>query len=174
MLGKSDKNPQLILNEVPMVHFIDPSHELCQLVKKINWDDVEKDFARYYSTKGAPSIPVRIIVGLILLKQVYRYSDKSALGQWMENPYWQHFCGQVYFQHKSPFYFSDFSHFRRRIGTDGVNRISQLGNKVFGNDFEKGLKSHSRHDKSNAPGGIVAGRIHRLGEFLMRISAGNR
>jgi IS5 family transposase len=169
MLGKSDKNPQLNLTQVPMVHFIDPGHELCRLAKKINWDDVEKDFSRYYSTKGAPSIPVRVMVGLILLKQVYRYSDKNALVQWLENPYWQHFCGQVYFQHKPPFYFSDFSHFRKRIGNDGDKRIAELGNEVFGNAMQKGRKSSGKHSLDQ--GNVFARSLNRLGNFLIKVTS---
>jgi transposase, IS5 family len=169
MLGKSDKNPQLNLTEVPMIHFIDPEHELCRLAKKINWDDVEKDFSRYYSTKGAPSVPVRIMVGLILLKQVYRYSDKNALLHWLENPYWQHFCGQVYFRHKPPFYFSDFSHFRKRIGNDGNKRIAELGNDVFGKAMEKGMKFSGR--RSHEQGNVIVRSINRLGNYLVKISA---
>jgi IS5 family transposase len=168
MLNKSEKNPQLNLTGVPMVHFIDPSHELCRLAKKINWDDVERDFAKFYSTKGAPSVPVRIMIGLILLKQVFRYSDKNALIQWLENPYWQYFCGQVYFQHKAPFYFTDFSHFRKRIGNDGDRKIAQLGNEVFGNALKKGMKSPGK--QSHEPKNIFARSINRLGNFLVQIS----
>jgi transposase, IS5 family len=170
MLGKSDKNPQLNLIEVPMVHFIDPGHELCRLAKKINWDEVEKEFAGFYSTKGAPSVPVRIMIGLILLKQVYRYSDKNALVHWVENPYWQHFCGQVYFQHKAPFYFSDFSHFRKRIGNEGDKKIARLGSEVFGNALKKEIKSAGKH--SHESKNIFARSINRLGNYLVQISSG--
>jgi IS5 family transposase len=169
MLGKSDKNPQLNINEVPMVHFIDPGHELCRLARKINWDNIENDFSRYYSTKGAPSVPVRIMVGLILLKQVYGYSDKNALIHWLENPYWQHFCGQVYFRHKPPFYYSDFSHFRKRIGEDGNLRVSELGKEIFGNAMQKGMKSSGKH--SHERGNVFARSITRLGNYLVRISS---
>jgi transposase, IS5 family len=169
MLGKSDKNPQLNLDEVPMLHFIDPDHELCRLAKKINWDNVEKDFARFYSTKGAPSVPVRIMAGLILLKQVYRYSDKNALAQWLENPYWQHFCGQVYFQHKPPFYYSDFSHFRKRIGSEGDKMITSLGREVFGTSMQKGMKSSGK--QSREPGNFIARSINRVGNFLVRATS---
>lgn len=169
MLGNSDKNPQLNINEVPMVHFIDPGHELCRLARKINWDNIENDFSRYYSTKGAPSVPVRIMIGLILLKQVYRYTDKNALVQWLENPYWQHFCGQVYFRHKAPFYYSDFSHFRKRIGNDGNKRISELGNEVFGNTMQKGMKSSDKHP--HEPEDFFGRSINRLGNYLVKISS---
>ena len=102
MLGKTEKNPQLNLTETPLIHFINPGHELCQLARHVNWDQVEKDFAVFYSDKGAPSVPVRIMIGLIMLKHMYHYSDKGALVHWVENPYWQHFCGEAHFQHKEP------------------------------------------------------------------------
>jgi transposase, IS5 family len=168
MLGKSDKNPQLNLTGVPMVHFIDPGHELCRLAGKINWDEVEKDFSGYYSSKGAPSIPVRIMVGLILLKRVYHYSDKNALVQWLENPYWQHFCGQVYFRHKPPFYYSDFSHFRKRIGSEGDKKITELGNHVFGSALPKATKSSGRH--SIEPGNVFTRSINRVGNYLIKMT----
>ncbi len=169
MLGRSDKNPQLNLTGVPMIHFIDPAHELCHLAKKINWDDVEKEFSQYYSTKGAPSVPVRIMVGLILLKQVYGFSDKNSLLHWLENPYWQHFCGQVYFRHKPPFYYSDFSHFRKRIGNDGNTRIAELGNDVFGSAMQKGMKNTGKHPR--AKGNMIARSINRLGNYLVKITS---
>ncbi len=170
MLGKSDRNPQLNLTGVPIIHYIDPGHELCRLAKKVNWNEVEKDFAGFYSTKGAPSVPVRIMVGLILLKQVYRYSDKSALAHWLENPYWQHFCGEVYFQHKPPFYYSDFSHFRKRIGNEGDKKIAELGNEIFGFALNKGMRSYEKHPRE--PGNVFARSINRFGNFLVRISFG--
>jgi transposase, IS5 family len=168
MLGKTDKNPQLTIAEVPLVHFIDPNHELCRLVRNADWANVEKELAVYYSPKGAPSVPIRIMVGLILLKQVYHYSDKSALLHWVENPYWQYFCGETYFQHKAPFYFSDFSHFRKRIGKDGIEKIITLGTDVFGPAFTRGLSG--KKGQAGLHRGIISDVLSRLGNFLVRLS----
>jgi IS5 family transposase len=165
MLGKTDKNPQLNLAEVPLIHFIDPGHELCKRVRGTDWNAVEKDFAGYYSPKGAPSIPIRTMVGLILLKQAYRYSDKSALAHWMENPYWQYFCGEVYYQHKSPFYFSDFSHFRKRIGKEGEKKILTLGSEIFGPGFAKGF---GRKDRPVMQKGRISGMLNMFGNYLVK------
>jgi transposase, IS5 family len=171
MLGKTDKNPQLNIDEIPLVHFIDREHELISLSKKINWENVEKEFACFYSLKGAPSIPMRIMVGLILLKQVYCCSDKSAIDHWLENPYWQHFCGEIYFQHKAPLHFSDFSHFRHRIGSEGEKRVMQLGIDVFGQAFAKSNARNDKKHKAGEPKNRVSRIINTFGNYLIRLSS---
>ena len=153
MLSKIEKNPQLNLMEVPLVHFINLDHELCRLAKKINWDEVEKDFAGYYSNTGAPSLPVRSMVGLKLLKLVFMAGDTAVLEQWIENPYWQYFCGEITFKHQAPCSASEFNHFRKRIGKDGEEKIHKLAINTFGKArIEKGLKADERRKKGRKPG----------------------
>ena len=168
MLGKTDKNPQLNIGEIPLLHYIDQRHELCRLAGKIDWGSVEREFSAFYSVKGAPSIPVRTIVGLSLLKRMYRCSDRSALVHWLENPYWQHFCGEVYFKHEAPFYFSEFGKFKHRIGPDGQNLIARLGTDVFGQEF---LKEYGPRDrKHREPKNPVSRMVYQFGNFLVRLS----
>ena len=171
MLGKTDKNPQLSIGEIPLVHYINKEHELCHLVGKINWEDVEKEFAVYYSTKGAPSIPIRIMVGLTLLKKIYNHSDRSALGHWLENPYWQHFCGVIYFQHKAPFYFGEFGNFRHRIGSEGEKKILKLGMDIFGQSFLRSHGLRDRRHRTGEPKNGISKMIFTFGNFLIRISS---
>jgi len=172
MQGKTDKNPQLNIGEVPLVHFINLESELCRLSKKINWESVEKEFAVFYSSKGAPSIPVRIMVGITLLKKVYGYSNKRSIENWIENPYWQHFCGEIYFQSKPPLHHSDFSHFRHRVGQKGEDIILKLGEEVFGEAFARGSRWENRHGME-VPKNKLTGFIHSLGSYLVRISGGS-
>ena len=90
MVGKIDKTPQLNIFKVPLVSFIRESHELCLLAKKIDWDLVENDFSEYYCLdNGRPSIPIRKVVGVILLRRIFNLSDESVVDNWRENPYWQ-------------------------------------------------------------------------------------
>ena len=153
MLSKSDKNPQLNLLEVPLVHFINLDHELCRLAKKINWDEVEKDFAGYYSTTGAPSVPLRSMVGLKLLKLLFEEGDTAVLESWVENPYWQYFCGEVTFRQQAPFSAGEFNHFRKRIGKEGEEKIRKLAINTFGKaKIEKGLKADERRKRGKKGG----------------------
>jgi transposase, IS5 family len=162
MLGKTDKNPQLELLKVPLVHFINPNHELYKLTSSINWILVEDEFAEYYSSKGAPSIPIRTMVGLTILKQVFRYSEKHAIQHWLENPYWQYFCGEVYFQHHPPFHFHDFSAFRKRIGQEGLTKLTKFAYVIFGKEGERAFKSKHEKYKKVIPTGVLRRMFRRI------------
>lgn len=89
MINKIPKQPQLEMYKTILVNFINPNHELYQLASQIDWDGLESDFASYYSKIGRPAVPVRKIVGLLLLKHIYNLSDEAVISRWLENPYWQ-------------------------------------------------------------------------------------
>ena len=135
MMKKLPRQPQLEMFKVPLVSFIHPEHELCLLAKKIDWDAFEKDFEPLFGTVGRPSVPIRKMVGLLLLKQMYNLGDETVVVRYLENPYWQHFCGEIYFQYNLPFDPSDFVHFRHRIGTEGMEKIFKQSIDLFGTDF---------------------------------------
>jgi len=132
MLKKLPVQPQLEMFKTVLTSFIHPEHELCLLAKKIEWDYLEREFAPLYGKVGRPSIPIRTIVGLLLLKQMYDLGDETVLERYLENPYWQHFCGEIYFQYNLPFDPSDFVHFRKRIGEEGMEKIFKQSVELFG------------------------------------------
>ena len=134
MLKKLPVQPQLEMFKTVLTSFINPQHELCLLAKEIDWDTLEKEFAPLYGSTGRPSIPIRTIVGLLLLKQIYNLGDETVMERYIENPYWQHFCGEIYFQYKYPFDPSDFVHFRKRIGDKGLKNIFSQSIKLFGDE----------------------------------------
>jgi IS5 family transposase len=134
MLKKLPENPQLQMFKTVLNSFIHPDHKLCLLAKEIDWDSLEKEFEPLYGSTGRPSIPIRTIVGLLLLKQMYNLGDETVVERYLENPYWQHFCGEIYFQYKLPFDPSDFVHFRKRIGEEGMKMIFKQSIDLFGED----------------------------------------
>jgi transposase, IS5 family len=141
MLKKLPVQPQLEMFKTVLTSFIHPEHELCLLAKKIDWNSLENEFAPLYGKVGRPSIPIRTIVGLLLLKQMYDLGDETVVERYLENPYWQHFCGEVYFQYKLPFDPSDFVHFRHRIGTEGMKKIFKQSIDLFDKDvIRRGVK----------------------------------
>ena len=134
-MKKLPVQPQLEMFKTVLTSFIHPEHELCLLAKKIDWKSLEEEFAPLYGKVGRPSIPIRTIVGLLLLKQMYNLGDETVVERYLENPYWQHFCGEVYFQYKLPFDPSDFVHFRHRIGPEGMEKIFKASIDLFDADM---------------------------------------
>jgi hypothetical protein len=102
---------------------------------------------------------------------MYHYSDKGAISHWLENPYWQHFCGEVHFQHKVPFYYSDFSHFRRRIGKEGEKKITQLGQSLFGHVYMKGITEQGGKIHHTKKRNFIFRAANALGNYLVKISS---
>ncbi|MEL6140274.1 MAG: IS5 family transposase [Bacteroidota bacterium] len=150
MKGKLPKVDQSDLFRSRLSSIISPRHELCQLAAEIDWEWLDAEFDKYYSNEGRPSIPVRKIVGLLLLKQMYNESDESVIDRWIENPYWQYFTGETYFQHKKPFDPSDFVHFRHRVGEQGIEKILALSIKLhFGSELEEEVQVDTTVQEKN-------------------------
>ncbi|MEW8026704.1 MAG: IS5 family transposase, partial [Candidatus Thiodiazotropha endolucinida] len=81
---------------------------------------------------GAPSKPIRLMVGLLLLKQLEDLSDEAVVVQWKRNPYYQAFCGQTEFQQSLPCHSTELVHFRKRIGKEGFERIFRMSISLHG------------------------------------------
>jgi len=122
MLGKSPQK-QSDLFQPCLLDFIDKGQELVLLSNKINWSYFEKEFASLYSKRGAPSMPIQFMVGCLLLKRLYNLGDETLAKAWVTNPYMQYFCGEHFFRHKFSCDPSDFVHFRKRIGEEGMEKI---------------------------------------------------
>ncbi len=74
--------------DVALESFIDMNHELVLLSKQIDWEEVESEFAEYYcADNGRSSVPIRTMVGMMLLKSIYNLSDEGVVARWLENPY---------------------------------------------------------------------------------------
>ena len=123
MIGKSDNQNQRNFFQPLLKDFIHLGHELVLLSDKIDWNYFEKEFSIYYSHTGKPAMPIRLMVGSLMLKRIYNLGDETLVEAWKMNPYMQYFCGMVHFEHKFPCDPSDFVHFRKRIGEQGVEKI---------------------------------------------------
>ena len=137
MVGKTEKTPQLDIFRTPLKHFINFNHELCVLANKIDWEAVSEKFKGYYKDFGRPSIPIRRMIGLVLLKYMYNLSDENVVDRWVENPYWQYFTGEVFFQIEKPMDPSEFVHFRKRIGEKGAEELLKLSIDLFGKEAKE-------------------------------------
>lgn len=102
---------------------LDPRHELYNLANRIDWESIEVEFKPLYSKQGRPAHPIRLMVSLLILKQLYNLGDETLPSAWVQNPYFQYFSGFDVFQWKFPIATSDLVHFRKRIGKQGAEFI---------------------------------------------------
>lgn len=134
MQGKIVHNPQADLFKIPLKDIVSEKIELVQLTYRINWSETEQHFGPFYSEQGRPSVPTRTMVGLLLLKSMFSVADEELIPSWVQNPYWQFFCGEQYFRDTGPCDPSDLVHFRKRIGKSGSEYLLKLSVQLHGKD----------------------------------------
>lgn len=99
-------------------------HPLVKLSQAMDWDELERELGQQVSSEGGrPALPTRLLVGLHYLKALYDESDESIVGKWVENPYWQYFCGEETFQHEFPCHPTSLPKWRQRVGVEGVEKL---------------------------------------------------
>jgi len=121
-----DKRPnpdQMNFLHADLLDQLNPKHPLLRLGGKIPWDYFETEFSPLYSDQGRPAKPIRLMVGLSILKQLENLSDEVLIDRWVRDPYLQVFCGETAFQWEFPCDPSDMTYFRKRIGSAGFEKI---------------------------------------------------
>src|SRR6059058_1459402 len=105
---------------------IDMKHALVKLGRAIDWRFLEERFGAVYTDKpGQPPLPTRLMAGLAILKYTYDLSDEALCDRWVENPYFQHFCGEEFFQHVLVFDRSSLTRWRQRMGEEKLKALLQ-------------------------------------------------
>jgi IS5 family transposase len=139
---------------------IDMEHALAKLARAIDWGYLEERFGAVYEDgPGRPPLPTRLMAGLAILKHAHDLSDEVLCERWVENPYYQHFCGEAFFQHELPFDRSSLTRWRQRMGEERL----QAAREPFGGDEDAGHAAegfgarHRRYHRA-AEGGDVPHR----------------
>ena len=140
------KNEQKTLEifKVRLEEIINKEHPLVRLSKTINWKSLEEKLTQKYSEKmGAPGKEIRLMVGLQYLKYMYNESDEMIVQKFVENPYYQFFCGNEYFEHSLPIDSSSMTRFRKRMGKETIDELfketvisAERSNQLKKKDFE--------------------------------------
>src|SRR5271163_2098770 len=105
---------------------IDLDHALVKLGRAIDWRFLEERFGAVYSDKvGHPPLPTRLMAGLSILKHMHDLSDEDLCARWVENPYYQLFCGEEFFRHKLTFDRSSLTRWRQRMGEEKLVALIQ-------------------------------------------------
>ena len=137
MQTKFSVSPQTSFLMPTLGEQLDPRQPLKQLADTLPWAEFEQAFGPYYSDEGRPAKPVRLMVGLLLLKQLFNQGDETVVAAWVQNPYWQYFCGMADFQWAVPCDPSDLVYFRQRIGEVGMQRIFKVTVQLHGAKAQK-------------------------------------
>ena len=116
---------------------LNPKDPLLKLADQIPWGRFEEEFAGLYSIHGRPAKPTRLMVGLMLLKQLENLSDERVVEAWTQHPYFQAFCGMTQFQWELPCDPTDLVYFRKRIGEAGAQLIFEVSVKLHGDDAKE-------------------------------------
>jgi transposase, IS5 family len=105
---------------------IDLRHALVKLAGVIDWRFLEERFgAAYTDAPGRPPLPTRLMAGLAILKHLHNLSDEALCERWVENPYFQFFCGEEFFRHELVFDRSSLTRWRQRMGEEKLASLVQ-------------------------------------------------
>jgi transposase, IS5 family len=150
---------------------LNPEHELLRAARLIDWESLHDALSTYYSPLGRQGKPIRLMVGIHLLKHRYNCSDEQAVETLHENAYWQCFCGFNSFQGGQILEATSLVKFRNRIGTEGMKQIEALLLKAWS---DMGLVKTKRVavDTTAQPKNIAyptdADLLHRIREKIVK------
>jgi IS5 family transposase len=156
---------------------IDMRHALVKLAHLIDWRFLEDQFgAAYTDGPGSPPLPTRLMAGLEILKYSHNLSDERVCEQWVENPYFQYFCGEEFFEHQLTFDRSSMTRWRQRMGEDKLVALLQesLAVAVKSKAMKPSELAEVTVDTTVQPKNVAfptdARLLHRAREMLVRLS----
>lgn len=121
---KTPHNPQGDLFKTELIRILNLNHPLVRLGKEVDWERLDEIFGKTYcEDNGRPASSTRLMVALHYLKYTFNLSDEDVVEAWVENPYWQHFSGNQYFEHSQPIDPTSMTRFRKRIGEAGAEEL---------------------------------------------------
>ena len=126
MLNKNTDNSEVQgqLFKPFLKDLVSPNHALKILADRIDWCRFDKELEECFcSTNGRPSVSSRLMIGLHYLKSTYDLSDEGVLAEWLENPYWQYFTGNTFFEHELPIDSSSMTRWRKYLKESGAEAM---------------------------------------------------
>ena len=113
---------------------LDPEHKLLRLSEVISWESAHDAIAPYYSNLGRQGLPIRLMVGLHLLKHMENMSDTQCADRIRGDLYWMYFCGVEVDDLKKKYAHlnsSSMTKFRNRIGDAGFSEVENIIRKYL-------------------------------------------
>ena len=119
------------------MEMLDSHDSLIVLADNYPWSKLENYLQQFYTGIGRPPKPIRLMVGLLLLKQLENLSDEDLILQYKRNPYFQYFCGKKDYTPSIPCHSTELVKFRNRIGKEGFEYIFKLSVEIHGEVAEE-------------------------------------
>jgi IS5 family transposase len=125
-MSKPRDDRQNDLFRAQLDQIINLDHPLVRLAQEIDWEFLARRFGSVCSGgPGQPPLPTRLMAGLLILKHMHNLSDEALCERWVENPYFQFFCGELVFRHELPFERSSLTRWRQRLGEEQLTALLQ-------------------------------------------------
>jgi IS5 family transposase len=125
-MGRPRDDRQKDLLRPALDQIVDMGHPLVRLAGKIDWGFLDGRFSSVCAPgPGQPGLPTRLVAGLFILKHMENLSDEVLCARWVENPYYQYFCGELSFCHRLPFDRSSMTRWRQRLGEEQLLALMQ-------------------------------------------------
>src|SRR5438034_6757782 len=158
---------------------IDMKHPLVTLGRTVDWGFLEGRLGEVYTDgPGQPPLPTRLMAGLAILKHSYDLSDEVLCERWVENPYYQFFCGEEFFQHRLVFDRSSLTRWRQRMGEEKLQALLQESlavatktEAIKPSDLNRGIVDTTVQPK-NVMFPTDARLLNRAREILVRLAKG--
>jgi hypothetical protein len=111
----------------PFERELNPNNRWVVLAELIPWDEISSLYLKNVpvSNTGRPWLNPRIVIGSLIIKHICNLDDREAVDQIAENIYMQYFLGYTSFIKEPPFDASLFVDFRKKLGMDSLNAISE-------------------------------------------------
>jgi len=125
-MARPRDNRQADLLRPRLDQIINMRHSLVRLAEQIDWQFLDQRYASVCTPgPGQPGLPTRLVAGLFILKHMENLSDEVLCARWVENPYYQYFCGELSFCHEAPFDRSSMTRWRQRLGEEQLAALLQ-------------------------------------------------
>lgn len=116
------ETPTLFKELMPFGGQMDENNRWIKMSRLIPWGELDIVYKRYFSPgKFLLLKPCRLILGLMIGKQMMGFSDRKIVEHFHENPYFQYFCGMDTFvsgQKKNVIHHSLLTKRRERLGAE--------------------------------------------------------
>src|SRR6201988_5128648 len=140
---RDDRQKDLLLPALDQI--IDMGHPLVRLAALIDWKFLDDRFGSVcHPGPGQPGLPTRLGAGPFILNHLHNRWDEVLCARWIENPYYQYFCGELSFCHRLPFDRSSMTRWRQRLGEEQLVALIQESLSVAHKTGAIGVKDLER------------------------------